>query len=254
MPEHAIASSVACGCHGGVVCHRCYGGQIKTLPLTDRGLRREEHGLFDVGLAGMWFKPFCASRRVENIVRLNCNVTNNSTPPPPPPPSPPPPSSPPVAGRAAAAGTMVAWAITGGVRSFYSPLVHNSLLHNAILATGGSPRVFFSAALADDPKTGRAVGDGKSLSGLLATARGEAGDRTSCIFRYANLSAFLADHDEWATITAHVDESSERVPAETPRFSPACKLPADLAEDSFAHRKHSSDPRFLAQMHRWHTE
>jgi hypothetical protein len=136
----------------------------------------------------------------------------------------------------------VAWCFTGGLRSFFAPIVHESLLRHGIYGLGGRPRVFFSASLVDDAKAGRAsisVGGGSRTD---AAARA-----SSCSTLHANLSAFLAVHDEWAAITAFVSESSSaRPPAATAARASigACALPRDVV-DAF------DRPHYIAQIARW---
>ena len=135
----------------------------------------------------------------------------------------------------------IAWCITGGLRSFFAPIVHESLLRHGILAFGGEPRVFFAATLADDAKPGR-----KSIS--AGGADGAANNR-SCARLHANLSAFLSAHEEWARVTAFVSEERAARPhmehLTTAIQSPECSLPKEVA-DAFA------QPHYVAQMVRWH--
>lgn len=179
-------------------------------------------------LPGDFRRPFCASK--EDMV---CSLEALTTPPPPPPPRLTPSSS---------FAPSVAWVITGNLRTFFSPLVHDSLLHNGILALGGSPRLFFSAASDDEIKPGMTTHDvaaASSRSGTLGTARGR-----PCTSRYRNLSHFLSDNPAWAALTASVSESTgARPPPEDTLANPRC----DLAEIGW-----SMHPRDYAQLWRWH--
>ena len=137
------------------------------------------------------------------------------------------------------AAARVAWIVTGNLRTFFAPLVHESLLRNAILAVGGDPRLFFSAAADDEAKSGMVAHDLASPSRDL---RGAGRSHHACTTRYDNLSHFLARHPEWARLTAHVSEATEARPPREALDNPRCSL------DAVGWSMH---PRDFAQLWRW---
>lgn len=176
----------------------------------------------------------CANQSFDGSAsKLRCVVTAAHDDLAPPRPSPPAPDA---ASEAAARLRLlprVAWCITGALRSFYLPLVHRSLLTNAIRAVGGRPLLFFSASASDDAKQGRTPLHGPS----------------TCAQRYANLSEFLASHSDWAALTASVSETWRARPAhftkDASRSVRCCPLPNEVLE-VFA------NPMYAAQIARWH--
>ena len=146
----------------------------------------------------------------------------------------------------------VAWLITGGLRSFFSPLVHDSIRRHAIEALGGAPSVFFDATLAAEAKPGRekfAFGDARTS------------DCPVCTGAFHNLSHFLSAHPEWARITASLVEAPRsplgdtkrgtrpalppaRVPVPSGALAPSCTLPREVA-------RQMAVPFYNAQLDRW---
>ena len=85
----------------------------------------------------------------------------------------------------------VAWCLTGRVRSFYVPLVHESIMRNAIRAVSGNAKVFMMATSANDiwrSEHVSASGDSDAL----------------CDRKYRNLSHFVSLHSDWASITQRI--------------------------------------------------
>ena len=127
----------------------------------------------------------------------------------------------------------VAWVLTGAIRSFFSPVVHQSIYQNAIRAVGGEPRVFFIASLADDPKQGReavAVGNTHSQhQHSCAQPDLEHCSPAGCAAAYANLSSFVAAHPStWGAVTAHIEEETAARQAHAVE-NPSCPLPSEFA-------------------------
>ena len=87
---------------------------------------------WDAGLEGLSVLKFCD----EGSGHLRCNTTMHDAT---------------TTTKPAHSSTTprVAFCITGALRSFFAPIVHQSLLHNIIHAAGGQPRVFFEASAAD---------------------------------------------------------------------------------------------------------
>ena len=158
---------------------------------------------------------------------------------------------------AARSPPQVAWVLTGGLRSFFAPMVHKSIYQNAIRAVGGRPRLFMIASLADDAKSDReAVSVGSStvqrMAGINCTLQASAQhcSQPGCAAAYANLSGFLAAQPRWGAMTAHVEEELTSRPtsgeaATLAAYNPRCHLPEEL-DNAFR------PPHYLAQMARWH--
>ena len=90
----------------------------------------------NMGLQNVHRRPFCSNKEL-----LRCRVLPTTIAAPPPPPE-------------QQHSMSVAWCITGNLRTFFAPLVHESMYRHAIRALGGAPRAFFSAAAEDESKTG----------------------------------------------------------------------------------------------------
>lgn len=166
----------------------------------------------NMGLQNVYRRPFCSNKEL-----LRCRLLSSPSPPPP----------------HVQHAKSVAWCITGNLRTFFAPLVHESMYRHAILALGGEPRAFFSAAAEDESKTG-----------MLSHHATSSSARHSCTTRYANLTAFLSAHPEWAAITAHVSEESTATPlTRAAGVNPACNL------SEIGWSMHSRD---FAQLWRWH--
>ena len=138
-------------------------------------------------------------------------------------------------------GTSVAWCLTGNVRSFFSPLVHGSILEKGFRALGGvsgGSRVFFAVGLEDERKPQE---HGFVLS--VSERAGAAARPWSCTRLYRNLSHFLQLHPEWRRVTASVRELTARHPPSA-RPNPRCHL----TNVEQARPLHLRD---LSQMARW---
>ena len=158
----------------------------------------------------------------------------------------------------ASSAPQVAWVLSGGLRSFFAPIVHESIYQNAIRAVGSEPRLFMIASLADDAKSDReAVSVGTSsatqrMAGSNCTLQSSAQhcSQPGCVAAYANLSGFLSAQPQWGAITAHVEEEPTSRPtsgeaATLVSHNPSCHLPEEL-DNAFR------PPHYLAQMARWH--
>ena len=121
-----------------------------------------------MGMAGV-VQPFCATKE-----GLRCSVIVNASSEAP---------SPPPAALPQSTNVKIAWCITGNLRSFFAPLVHESIYRNASMALGGRPSAFFSAATEDEVKHNMVALHG----GVSATPS----TPSSCATRFANLTAFL---------------------------------------------------------------
>ena len=130
----------------------------------------------------------------------------------------------------------VAWIITGNLRTFFAPLVHESLLRNGIRAAGGVPSVFFSAAADDESKPGMLSHNAAAPSNKPHRAS------STCTTRYSNLSHFLSLHPEWSAITADVSSYAEARPPRDELENPLCTL------KEIGWSMHTRD---LAQLYRW---
>lgn len=82
----------------------------------------------------------------------------------------------------------IAWGILGQMRSFFDPVVHDSIMYDIILATHANPTLFFSVEHADHVKV-----------------RGE-----ECPHPPTALRDFLAARPLWAGLTAEVADSVQR--------------------------------------------
>lgn len=209
-----------------------------------RGTHASTMDARDEGLAGLTLQRFCSSAHA-----FKCDVTRDKI-------------SASLSDVGATASTRsyhVAWLITGGLRSFFAPLVHESIYQNAIRAVGGQPKLFLIASMNDDAKSARdvlSVVDARQSNCSQMSSLGSRSQRstqacapTGCTTWHANLSSFLAAKSEWAVLTVHVEEEmSSRVlsgdAAGLAVYNPDCPLPDELD-------KAFRPPHYLVQMARW---
>jgi hypothetical protein len=194
----------------------------------------------DPGLLGLHVRKFCGGPPLPSgETRATCNVSGRAlyT------------ESPSASGpsrvrrqRATATGRpAVAWVLAGGLRSFFSPVVHSSLMNNAIRAVGGEPSLFLIATLANDQKRWGAAREDLSVAAA-------AGGTSSCARRYDSLATFLAAHPEWEALTVHIAVETDAQPASASP-NPACHPLSDVEAD-YA-RRIFQVPQYTAQMARW---